>query len=198
VAYCDENEVHQTGVDYLPVSWSIETNEALCASQMGGVPYWHATYTAPSYEPYGELTSMTTPLGYTRTFSYAAAQHGGADYGLPTAATGAAIAQLDGLTVTPSQTFWYDGSGNLRCYGKGQGNYVLSYDTLGRPVSEADPGDLSANASSLCGKSTGQPGWNTQTTTTYFPDGSKRARRRRRNALLALVVPQHRMLLVRS
>ncbi len=55
------------------------------AHRRSSMPYWHAMYTAASYEPYGELTSMTTPLGYTRTFSYAAAQQGGADYGLPTA-----------------------------------------------------------------------------------------------------------------
>jgi YD repeat-containing protein len=173
VAFCDEVETHQAGADWTPGSGSISPNESPCASRAGSVPYWRATYAYPSYEAHGELSSMTTPLGYTRTFSYAPAQQAGADYGLPTAVTGAAIAQLDGSTITPAQTFWYDGTGNLRCYSKGQGAHVLSYDALGRLVSEADPDDSSANASSLCGKSTGQPGWNTQTTTTYFADGSK-------------------------
>jgi YD repeat-containing protein len=171
VAYCDEAQTHAAHADWVPGSGS--QSDSLCASQAGAIPHWQATYVYPSYEPYGELTSMTTPLGYTRTFSYAPAQQGGADYGLPTAVTGGAIAQLDGSSVTPSQTFWYDGSGNLRCYSKGVGSYVLSYDALGRLVSEADPDDSSANGTSVCAKSTGQPGWNTQTTTTYFPDGSK-------------------------
>ena len=173
VAYCDENEVHQAGVDYQPLPFSVEANDALCASQMGSVPYWHATYSNPSWEPAGELTTMTTPSGYTRTLSYAPGQQAGADFGLPTAVTGDAIVQLDGTTRTPAQTFWYDGTGNLRCYSKGNGTTVLSYDTLSRVASVADPDDSSANGSSLCGKSSGTSGWNTQTTYTYFPDGSK-------------------------
>jgi YD repeat-containing protein len=39
----------------------------------------------------------------------------------------------------------------------------------------ADPDDTSANGGSLCGKSSGTSGWNTQTTYTYFPDGSKQS-----------------------
>ena len=76
------------------------------------------------------------------------------------------------IVDTPAQSFWYDAYGNLRCYSKGQGTSVLSYDALGRMTSVADPDDSSANATSLCGKSTGQSGWNTQTTYTYFPDGA--------------------------
>ena len=129
----------------------------------------------PSSEPYGELATMTTPMGYTRHFSYDAAHQAGNDYGLPTSVSGDAFAQLDSTTITPTQSFWYDAQGSLRCYSKGQGTYVLSYDALGRLVSEADPDDSSANAGSICGKSTGQAGWNTQTTTTYFPDGAKQS-----------------------
>ncbi|MDP9105849.1 MAG: DUF6531 domain-containing protein [Candidatus Eremiobacteraeota bacterium] len=173
VAYCDASETHAMQGDWTPSTTSIWANDSLCAGHANVVPHWRATYLYPTNQPYGRLASMTTPLGYTRTFAYAPEQQGGTDFGLPTAVTGDTIAQQDGSSITPSQTFWYDGSGNLRCYSKGQGNYVLSYDVLGRPVSEADPDDSSANAASWCGKSTGQPGWNTQTTTTYFPDGSK-------------------------
>ena len=172
VGYCDESESNAKGADWVGPYGTVLANDSLCATYGASVAHWHSTYSYPSYEPYGELTSMTTPMGYTRTFSYVPAQQGGVDYGLPTAVTGAAIAEVDGSTITPSQTFWYDGTGNLRCYSKGQGAYALSYDALGRPLSEADPDDSSANASSLCGKSTGQPGWNTQITSSYFPDGS--------------------------
>ncbi len=172
VAYCDETETHAAGSDWTaPPTQS----DSLCTSQAGSVPHWRATYTYPGSEPFGQLGSMTTPLGYTRRLSYATAQQAGNDYGLPTSVTGDAFAQLDSSTITPTQSFWYDAQGNLRCYSKGQGTYVLSYDSLGRLVSEADPDDSSANATSLCGKSTGQSGWNTQTTISYFPDGSKQS-----------------------
>jgi YD repeat-containing protein len=36
----------------------------------------------------------------------------------------------------------------------------------------ADPDDSSANSASVCAKSTGVPGWNTQTTRSYFPSGA--------------------------
>ena len=172
-AYCDASETHAMSGDWTPSATSIWANDSLCSQHTNAVPHWNATYLRPTQEPYGELSSMTTPLGYTRTFSYDAGKQGGVDYGLPTGVTGAAIAQLDGSSITPTQTFWYDGTGNLRCYSKGQGTYVLSYDALGRLVSEADPDDSSANATSVCAKSSGQPSWNTQSTTTYFPDGSK-------------------------
>jgi YD repeat-containing protein len=175
VAYCDESETHAMQGDWTTATTSISANDSLCASHATAVPHWSATYAYPSHEPNGELTSMTTPMGYTRTFSYAPAQQAGNDFGLPTSVMGAPFVQLDGSTITPVQTFWYDTTGNLRCYSKGQGTAVLSYDVLGRITSVADPDDSSANATSLCGKTSGQPGWNTQTTYTYFPGGSRRS-----------------------
>jgi YD repeat-containing protein len=172
VGFCDENETHQAAADWTTPSASVSANESLCSSQAGGVPHWHSTYSYPSYEQYGELASATTPLGYTRTFSYAASQQAGVDYGLPTSVAGASFTQLDGSANAPTQTLSYDAAGNLRCFSKGQGTSVLSYDTLGRVVSVGDPDDSSANATSLCGKSTGQAGWNTQTTYTYFANGA--------------------------
>ncbi len=175
VAYCDATETHAAHADWTVPAPSVSPNESLCASQAGSAPHWRATYAYPSYEPYGELTSMTTPLGYTRTFSYAPSQQAGADDGLPTAVTGDSYTQRDGTVLTPSQSLWYDANGWLRCYSKGVGTSVLSYDALGRMTSIADPDDSSANATSLCAKSSGRSGWNTQTTMTYFPDGSQQS-----------------------
>lgn len=50
---------------------------------------------------------------------------------------------------------------------------MLRYDALQRLTSEADPDDSSSNSGSVCGKTTGQAGWNTQTTYTFFADGSR-------------------------
>jgi YD repeat-containing protein len=168
VAYCDEHETHQAGAD-----WTTAPTSAQCASRSGSAPHARFTFTYPTWQPYGQLASMTTPMGYTHRLSYAASQQAGNDFGLPTSVTGDPIAQLNGAMITPTQTFWYDGTGNLRCYSKGNGTWALQYDSLSRLTSVADPDDSSANASSLCGKSTGQAGWNTQTTYTYNPDGSK-------------------------
>ena len=167
-AYCDPSETHAAGADW---GSAPPASDSLCSSH----PVAHATFafTYPSYQPYGQLATMTTPLGYSRQITYAASQQGGTDFGLATSLTGAPFTQLDGTSNTPSQTFWYDAPGNLRCYSKGVGMYVLSYDALGRLTSEADPDDTAANAGSVCGKTSGQAGWNTQTTYTYFPDGSK-------------------------
>ena len=172
VAYCDESETHQGGGDWASPP---APSDSLCSSLPGSGVHWRATLTYPAYQPYGQLASMTTPMGYSRRFTYAPANQAGTDFGLPTAVAGDPITQRDGSTLTPAQTLWYDGTGNLRCYSKGNGTYVLSYDALGRLTSEADPDDSSANAGSACGKTTGQPGWNTQTTSTYYPDGSKQS-----------------------
>jgi YD repeat-containing protein len=169
-AYCDQSETNQAGANWVsPPSPS----DSLCSSH--SVPHARFAYAYPSNEPNGELTTITTPLGYSRHLVYDAAKQSGADYGLPTSVSGDPITQLDGSTLTPSQSFWYDNHGSLRCYGKGVGTWVLAYDTDNRLTAVADPDDSSLNAGSLCGKTSGQSGWNTQTTTTYFPDGSKQA-----------------------
>ncbi|MBV8370222.1 MAG: HNH endonuclease [Candidatus Eremiobacteraeota bacterium] len=167
-AYCDQTETHAAGADWTSPP---AASDSLCSSHT--VPHAQFAFTYPSYQPYGQLATITTPLGYNRRIAYAAAQQGGTDYGLPTSVTGDSFTQLDGTTITPAQTFWYDAPGNLRCYSKGVGTYVLSYDPLGQLLSEADPDDTSANAGSVCGKTSGQAGWNTQATYTYFADGSK-------------------------
>ena len=168
-AYCDETEVHSSGADW---SGSYGGSDTLCSSRVS-MPHWRATYNYPTTEPYGELATMVTPSGYTRRFAYDAALQGGTDYGLPTSVTGDGFNQLDGKPVAPAQTYWYDGSGSLRCYNKGSGTYVLSYDAMNRLTSVADPDDSSANQSSICGKASGLPAWNTQAAYTYNADGTK-------------------------
>ncbi|MDP9024114.1 MAG: DUF6531 domain-containing protein [Candidatus Eremiobacteraeota bacterium] len=177
IAYCDEAASHANGGqgDWTGAGPPTAGGpDALCATNGSSA---HAVFTfpitpAPSYEPLGQLTNIRSPLGYNHAISYAATKQGGIDYGLPTSVTGDTFAQFDGPPITPTQTFWYDATGNLRCYSKGRGTWVLSYDTLGRMTSVADSDDTSANAGSLCAKSSGQPGWNTQTTKSYFSDGS--------------------------
>ena len=121
----------------------------------------------PSYEPNGELTSMTTPLGYTRTFSYAPSQQAGLDYGLPTAVTGDSYPQLDGPSITPTQSFWYDANGKLRCYSKGAGTY-------GAVVRRAGPYDERCRP----GRFVGQRGFVLRQEHRAQPAGTRRRRRR--------------------
>jgi YD repeat-containing protein len=167
-AYCDETETHAAGADWVSPPGP---SDSLCSSH--AVPHAQFSFAYPSYEPYGRLATMTTPLGYSRHYLYTASQQAGNDYGLPTSVTGDSFIQIDGSSIVPAQSFWYDGTGNLRCYSRGQGPFVFSYDALGRLTSSTDPDDMSANAGSVCGKTTGQPSWNTQATYTYFPDGAK-------------------------
>jgi YD repeat-containing protein len=167
-AYCDETQTHTALADW---SSPPTVSDALCSSHNVAHAVFQFTY--PSYQPSGQLTSITTPLGYTRRLTYDASRQAGTDFGLPTTVSGDPISQLDGSLRTPAQTFWYDGNGSLRCYSKGVGTWVLSYDALARLTSVADPDDTSANGASLCGKTSGVSGSNTQTTYAYFPSGAK-------------------------
>ena len=76
-SYCDPQSNAVNGRN-----WSGAGTPPACPST-GGSGAARLTWTAQTYEPNGELTSMTTPLGYTRNISYAASAQGGADYGLP-------------------------------------------------------------------------------------------------------------------
>jgi RHS repeat-associated protein len=169
-AYCDETQTHRSGGDWVSTPVPSDT---LCSAR--GVA--HATFGFENlgFEPFGQLTSMTMPSGYRRRLSYASSQQHGNDYGLPTSVTGDPIAQANGTTITPQQTFWYTATGQLGCYSKGNGTWVLGYDAMSRLLSVADPDDASANGSSVCGKTSGQSGWNTQTTYAYYPDGSRKS-----------------------
>jgi YD repeat-containing protein len=177
-AYCDPIATHGIGGDWVsPPTAPIPGQGGLCPQTTVATQYQWST---PANEPFGELTASISPataaapLGYQRTFSYDTGPQGGNDYGLPTRVAGASIAQsIDSTTPNrqPQQTFWYDTNGNLVCYGTGNGQWLLAYDSLGRLTSAADPDDFSSGTG-ICAKTGAQPNWNTTARTSYFPDGS--------------------------
>ena len=178
-AYCDPVAAHALGGDWTaPPTAPVPGAAGLCPStSAAAVRYQWNPVTA---EPYGELitatapaTAASAPSGYQRTFSYDAAPQGGTDYGLPTRVSGTAITQTDPTTPSrqPQQTYWYDGNGNVVCYGTGSGQWLATYDTLGRMLSSADPDDTSSGTG-MCGKTGAQAGWSTTSRMAYLPDGS--------------------------
>jgi YD repeat-containing protein len=132
-----------------------------------------------SYELFGELTSITTPIGYSKNITYDSTyQGGGLDYGLPTQVSwGGTFNQPDGSTRNPTQLFTYDASGNLICYNKlgtdrsaTSGWWILGYDTANHLISSADPDDSSTSG---CGKTGGGiAGSYIVTRMQYAPDGT--------------------------
>jgi YD repeat-containing protein len=177
IAYCDEKASHANGGQG---DWTAAgpptagAPDALCANN-GSSAHTVFTYPvnpAPAYEPYGELTSIRSPLGYTRTIGYDPSKQGGIDYGLPTSVVGSAIVQTDG-SRTPFQTMTYDASGNIICAST-DGNdptttTLLIYDSLSRVVAVGDPDD--ASVTNGCAKTAGIAGSAIATRTTYFPNG---------------------------
>jgi len=177
IAFCDERASHAIGGrgDWTsagpPTAGAPDT---LCATNGSSA---HAVFTypitpAPSYEPFGQLTAIRSPLGYTRTIGYDPSKQGGVDYGLPTSVRGTAIAQTDG-SRTPFQTMAYDASGNIVCSST-DGNdltttTLLVYDALNRVVAVGDPDDSSVTNG--CAKTAGIAGSAIVTRTTYFPNG---------------------------
>ena len=156
-AYCDQvwSQAHARDWD---ISGNPGSSDSLCpmtvgsASSPGPVVY---QYRYPSYEPYGELASATSELGYTRTYTYDSG--GTVDYGLPLSEQGTAFAQLDASAFRESKTFAYDGNGNLTSYGSGNGTWSLAYDTLGRMTAATDPDNVT-------------------TRTCYYPAGTVRSK----------------------
>jgi YD repeat-containing protein len=182
-AYCDPNSApSQSAATTFPPTAPAPGQGGLCPQSSVATQYQWTTSTA---EPFGELTATITPGtaaapgGYQREFSYDVGPQGGSvDYGLPTRVLGASIAQSnDPATPTrqPQQTFWYDANGNLLCYGSGAGQWILTYDSLGRLRTASDPDDA-ATVSSTCTKSGAQTGWNTTAHTDYFPNGAVKSK----------------------
>ena len=132
IADCDPVQTHAMGED-----WSgsnpgrpYALTDSLCAGVQGATRYtWDSSDPA---QPFGKLASTMTPLGYQTTYTYDA-------NGLPLSVTGASIAQNDGSTLTPTQTFTYNPTGTLASYSKGEGTWHLTYDTLHRQTSVIDP-----------------------------------------------------------
>ena len=157
VAYCDAAETYPGG------NWSGQYSggsDSYCTSLLGNTNHQRLVYAYPSYEPYGELTSIVAPSGYTRTIAYDTGPQGGADYGLPTRISGAQVTQLDGTGRTPSRSAAYDANGNTLCISSDSASgavTVMSDDALNRPVTVADPDDASS-PSAACSKTPGLAG----------------------------------------
>ena len=116
VTYCDPNWVWQHGASSCPASTS--------------TAYYR--YTATPAEPFGELTATFDAIGYEYQLTYD-------NYGEPTRVQGTQMSQLDGTTRQPTQTFGYDGYGDLTSYNKGNGTWALTYDPMRRPLTRTDP-----------------------------------------------------------
>ncbi len=182
LAYCDPVWSNTNGKN-----WSPPASPQACPQQSGVM---QLTWGPPTggVDPFGELQTMTKPLGYSTTFAYALGPQGGNDYGLPTSATGSQINQLAGPAVTPTQNFSYDASGNLICYSKATSGptptpapsispipapttatWALAYDQDSRVTQIADPDDGSTLSVNACGKAS-----NSTTTVSYkyyYPNG---------------------------
>jgi YD repeat-containing protein len=138
-SYCDQTWSQAHGRDW-DVTGTPSSSGSLCPTAAGsaGQPSGTVmTYAYPTAEPYGELTSIVTPMGYQRTISYT---QSGTDYGLPVAVVGTGVTQVDGHTaLQENESFGYDGSGNLVGYGTGNGTWNLAYDSVNRLTAATDP-----------------------------------------------------------
>jgi YD repeat-containing protein len=130
-----------------------------------------------SYEPNGELVSVTSAGGYVRQIGYAAASQAGADYGLATSVSGASITQFDGTTRAVSTSTTYDAHGNVICSQTDAGTNGVStpaitvntYDSMNRLTATADADDASLGG---CTKSAGIAGSAIVNRRTYYADGT--------------------------
>jgi RHS repeat-associated protein len=153
IAACDPVYANAHGLNWSPGSAAPAPSSAT-PCPLTGTGQVTLTYTNPSYEPYGELSTVTDAAGYTRTLSYSAASQGGQDYGLPTQVTGTAFS-MGGANFTPTTTYVYDRSGNVVCSSEGSGHwYAMQYDLDGRMLAIGDPDDHVVNGAA-CGKTQG-------------------------------------------
>ena len=152
-AYCDEVWSQAHGRDW-ETTGNPGPSDSLCPVSAGSpaaptVPTF--AYQHPSYEPFGELSSSVSALGYQKTYLYPQQAN---DFGMPTDVSGASFLQIDGKTPYQShQTFGYDQNGNLTSYGTGSGTWSLTYDGMNRVTVQIDPDGYSSYRS-------------------YYPDGS--------------------------
>ena len=176
VAICDPALVHSTTAD-----WAGQYSAGLDNYCSSSFPSGHSSayYNKPSWEPYGELASVTSASGYTRSILYDLGPQGGLDYGLPTGISGAAFQQFDQSARQPSMSASYDTNGNIVCVqtdvstasGSAIATSVMTYDSLNRLLVSADPDDASLTGS-CSGKAAGIPGSAIVTTRTYYSDGA--------------------------
>jgi YD repeat-containing protein len=126
-SYCDQvyNEANGN-------TWNPNPTASMCPSSGNGIGSF--TFATPDpNEPFGCLTAMQKPGGYTTTISYWQGT-GKCGVGLPATVEGASITQYDQSTRRPIQDLAYDGYGNLSTYDKGMGSqglqdsWTLSYN----------------------------------------------------------------------
>jgi YD repeat-containing protein len=145
VAYCDAQYNAQHGV----TSFSVLD---LCPTTGSGTTLYAYDYTDTN-EPYGRLTSRTSPTAYVTNISYY--DGSGNDYGqVYKVVAKAAISQSvdsNGYTSrTPTQTFTYDTLGNLSTYsqtdpaGPSLGQWTLGYDPMNRVTTIKDPDSITS------------------------------------------------------
>jgi YD repeat-containing protein len=146
IAACDEHWSHTHAGDW-NITGPPAPSDTLCPTAIGTataptnlvIAYQH-----PAYEPYGQIASIVTAGGYSRTFSYSSAGQQGADYGLPTNEVGSAYTQpVDGTSNQEHLTLTYEAQGNVQTYNNGVGTTALSYDGLGRLLTSTDPDGVS-------------------------------------------------------
>ncbi|MGD1066955.1 MAG: DUF6531 domain-containing protein, partial [Vulcanimicrobiaceae bacterium] len=171
ISYCDQVATNQLGLNW---TGTPSQSDDLCPSSVYATRY---AYAYSTIEPYGALQTLTTPAtatapsGYTETYT-------NNNYGLPTSVAGAPFTEPaiatggTSTTITPQQTFAYDANGNILCYSKMAGAvWVLTYDSMGRVLTIADPDD--ASSGTTCSRTPGLPNSTLKTTYAYYPDGSK-------------------------
>jgi YD repeat-containing protein len=171
-AYCDARATHLSGHDWAGTGPTV--SDSLCSSGAAGTPHATFAFTPTASEPFGELTTITSPLGYSRHLAYNPPSQGGTDFGLPTDVSGDTIAQADGTSRQPYARYTYDQAGNVICVAANANDqttvHALAYDGLNRLMAVADPDDASMAG---CTRTPGLPGSTIITRTTYFADGSK-------------------------
>lgn len=171
-AYCDPVFVGSRGYQQ---GSNTPPSTSICTPQAGVTSY---TWTVQTYEPYGELTMITTagnaaaPNGYHYTFAYPS---GTSDFGQPLTVTGDTFNQSDTNfpTITPTQTFVYDTVGNPVCYNSGYGWTVRQFDPDNRITAEADADDNGVPVSRSACPANPSPGPTATTAVyrSYFADG---------------------------
>lgn len=161
-AICDPAWSHTNGHDWTATP---APSDSLCPASSSNA---RIAYTTPSYEPYGEVSTVTSPStasapsGYTRTLSYPSS----GDQGMPISIAGTSFTQADSSNWTPTTQISYDPAGNPICYNAGNGWYVMQYDSMGRMTAVGDPDDKSLSG---CSKTNGQ--YTTASYVQYYPNG---------------------------
>jgi len=149
-ASCDPNRTNALGLNWTTPP---AVSDSLCPNSSGSVV---TGLQYSTYEPYGEITAVTSASGYIRNIAYSAGAQGGTDYGQPTSIQGAAITQADGTNRQPITTVTYDSTGRPTTVSSGNGSFSYTYDAMGRLLTATDPDLASVKA----------------LTQTYYPDGS--------------------------